>query len=52
MTREKIRLAPGKAVVEKRTIRNGIQCLGPIYRPRAAEIGWKITKVMKNKDVA
>ncbi len=44
--------APGRAVGEKRTIRNGIQCLGPTYRPRAAEIGWKITKVMKNKEVA
>jgi hypothetical protein len=31
---------------------NGIQCLAPTRLPTADEIGWKMTKVMKNKDTA
>lgn len=28
----------------------GIQCFGPTRRPIAADIGWNITNVMKNKE--
>jgi hypothetical protein len=30
----------------------GIQFLGPIHRPKPAEMGWKMTNVMKNREVA
>ena len=30
----------------------GIQFFAPIRRPTAEDIGWKITKVTKNKDTA
>ena len=34
------------------TMRKGIQYLGPKTLPAAAEMGWKITKVIKNRDTA
>ncbi len=30
----------------------GIQCFAPIRRPTAEDIGWKMTKVTKNKETA
>jgi hypothetical protein len=34
------------------TIRKGIQCLAPTIRPTAADIGWKVTNVIKNIETA
>lgn len=39
-------------IVNALTMSIGIQCLAPKILPHAAEIGWKMTNVIKNKETA